>query len=144
MFKRGMVVVALMACVGVAYGTTKKIRAFSLPPVEAAFQENPNVDGVAMLSTSEGVGGAQETRIQMALTGLLPNTTYAFAVIDHSGLEFLYRFCGGAGIYTDSEGQGSYKASFPGDITSSGIVIYRSDDCDFTTDEARAVGYPSE
>jgi len=143
---RLLIAVLVCTCVGVALGAAvTKIK--DMQPVGLGELENPDADGTVHVKFDDRQGNS---RIQVMVTDMLPNTTYHVyvdsaggGIQDFSGTEF--------NLTTNPSGNGHVHIVPPGPsagdytILPLRVVVYHEDGMDpnsfgFTEDEARLEG----
>lgn len=128
MRKKVVCVVTVLACTTLAYAAANKISSFT--PVNG---ENATADGMAILQYHPG---QDESNVMIILSGFTPSTKYDFELVSpsHGSVAALDV------LETDEEGNAHFQIAFTGDFTDSDILIYLSEDPEFSEDELRAVG----
>jgi hypothetical protein len=128
MRKKAVCVTTVLVCATLAYAEANKIRGFT--PVNG---ENATADGMAILHYNAGQG---ETNVMIILSNFQPNTRYDFELVSPSSGSAISLDL----LVTDEEGNAHYKADFAGNLSDADILIYLSEDPEFSEDELRAVG----
>jgi hypothetical protein len=111
-----------------AYAQTNKIDSFT--PVNG---ENANADGMAILQYHPG---QNESSVLIILTDFAPNTAYDFQLVSPTqGAVAAYDV-----LRSDEFGNVHLKFKFIGNFSDADVLIYNSNDTNFTEDELRAIG----